>query len=85
MIYHGLFGMEFNPKGIRFAPVVPAQFHRLSLSNIHYRDSLLTLTVIGQGTRVKRFLLDGKPRKEAYFDASLTGSHSLEIELAPSS
>ncbi len=84
MIYHGLFGMAFEPDGIHFAPVVPALFHHLALSDVHYRNSLLSVTVIGQGTRVKRFLLDGKPQKNAFFDASQTGSHAIEIQMAAS-
>ena len=83
MIYHGLFGMTFDPKGIRFTPVVPARFHHLSLSDVRYRHSLLNITVTGQGTRIKRFFLDGKLQKNAFFDASQAGSHGIEIQLAP--
>ncbi len=81
MIYHGLFGMEFDPQGIRFAPVVPAPFHRLSLTDVRYRHCLLNITVTGQGNQVRRFLLDGKPQKKAFFDAARTGSHAIEIQL----
>ena len=82
MVYHGLFGMEFAPNGISFAPVVPAEFHQLSLTDVRYRNSLLTITVTGQGTHVKRFLLDGKPQTNAFISGSLTGSHRVAIEMA---
>ena len=74
--------------GFAFTSNVPAcdaayqDAHHLSLSDVRYRNSLLTITVTGQGTRVKRFLLDGKPQKQAFFDGSLTGSHTIAIQLA---
>ncbi len=78
MIYHGLFGMDFVQDGIRFAPVVPDQFQKLTLNNVPYRNAQLSILVQGHGTRVRRFELDGKATKPE-FPASLTGAHQVTI------
>ena len=80
MIYHGLFGMDFAEDGVRFAPVVPAQFGKLTLANVHYRDSVLAIEVTGHGAKVAGFELDGKPAP-AFFDATLTGPHQVKIRM----
>ncbi len=79
MIYHGLFGMNFEQNGITFAPVVPAQFQELTLSNVNYRNSQLAIVVKGNGTKVRQFKLDGKTQKNPFLDASATGPHQIEI------
>ena len=81
MIYHGLFGMEFEEDGIRFAPVVPRSFQRLSLSGVKYRHAILKITVIGHGTQIGRFTLDGKQQAAPTLDGSLHGEHEIEIQL----
>jgi len=78
MIYHGLFGMDFTEAGVRFAPVVPAQFNQLVLENVKYRNSQLRIVVKGNGTKVSQCKLDGKSAKP-FVPASETGAHELEI------
>ncbi len=78
MIYHGLFGMDFQENGVRFAPVVPERFEQLTLSNLKYRDSELRVVVKGHGTRVRGFKVDGKAQRPV-FDAAKTGPHEIEI------
>jgi hypothetical protein len=78
MIYHGLFGMNFNEKGISFAPVVPERFQELTLNNVKYRDAQLRIVIKGHGTSVRSFKLDGKATKPE-FPASQTGPHEIEI------
>jgi hypothetical protein len=81
MIYHGLFGMNFKPEGIEFAPVVPDEFNQLSLSDVRYRDARLTITIKGHGTNVREFKLDGKRRGKPFFGRSLHDAHQIEITL----
>ena len=81
MILHGLLGISFEEKGIRFKPVVPAQFSQITLQEMQYRQSVLNLNVIGHGTRVAGFKLDGNPSNKAFFDASLSGQHRIEIQM----
>ena len=79
MIYHGLFGMAFEPDGVRFAPVVPEQFQQLTLSNVKYRDAQFGIVIKGSGTRVRQFKLDGKAQRKPFFPASSKGPHEIEI------
>jgi len=64
MIYHGLFGMNFEPDGIRFAPVMPAGYTQLSLSDVRYREARLQITVRGSGTEIREFKLDGQKQRK---------------------
>jgi len=81
MVLHGLLGMNFEEKGIRFAPVVPMRFTQLTMKEIKYRQSVLDLKVSGNGTRVVSFKIDGHPTDNAFFDASLTGHHEIDIRM----
>lgn len=78
MIYHGLFGMEFIESGVWISPVVPHQFQKLVLENVHYRDAQLRIVVKGNGRQVLEFKLDGKSVKP-FFAASQKGAHEVEI------
>lgn len=82
MIYHGLFGVAFEEKGIRFAPVVPGRFKEMTLSGVKYREATLTIAVKGNGTQVRGFKLDGKESPQPFFDGGLKGAHSIEIALS---
>ena len=81
MIYHGLFGIEFEENGVRFAPVVPKNFQRLTLSGVKYRQATLKIVIQGNGTQVSRFKLDGKEQQDRFFDAALQGNHEIEIHM----
>lgn len=81
MVYHGLFGMDFQAAGVRFAPVVPAGFQELTLRNVKYRDAQLSIVVKGNGTRVREFKLDAKTQRKPFFDAAAKGPHEIEIVL----
>jgi len=78
MIYHGLFGMDFQENGVRFSPVVPERFEQLTLRNLKYRHSQLRLLVKGHGTGVRSFKVDGKPQGP-FFDAAKADPHEIEI------
>ena len=82
MVYHGLFGMEFLPDGIRFNPVKPSDTFSdvISLSNVHYRDMILNIEVSGAGKEISSFSVDGKSQ-DSFLDASVTGVHDIQIEL----
>ncbi len=82
MIYHGLFGMDFQQNGISFAPVVPAQFRQLTLSNVNYRDAQLAITVTGNGTKIRQFKVDGKTQRKPFLEKSAAGPHQIEIVLS---
>ena len=73
MVYHGLCGMQFETGGIRFAPVVPRNFQKLSLAGVKYRECTLKITIKGNGTQVDLFRLDGQPQAAPFMDATLKG------------
>ena len=81
MVYHGLFGMNFESDGIRFAPVVPEQFRHLSLTDVKYREARLKITVLGSGTKISEFRIDDQKQSEAFFPAVKRGEHQILIKL----
>ncbi|MBV8931075.1 MAG: hypothetical protein JOZ47_05825 [Kutzneria sp.] len=82
MIYHGLFGLRPGTDSLRFAPVVPAAFQQVTLTDIRYRDMTLAISLAGSGTRVTSFTVDGQVNTEAAVPVSLTGSHTVRITVA---
>jgi hypothetical protein len=77
-----LFGMRFRPDRLSFAPMVPPAYAgERTLSNLHYRGATLTVTVRGSGDGVSSARLDGRPVAVAEIPATLTGAHTLEIEM----
>ena len=80
MIYHGLFGMEFQQDGIHFAPVVPEKYRQLTLSDFKYRNARLKIIIKEHGTTIDKFTLDGKEQKPE-LAATTTGVHEIEIVL----
>ncbi len=82
MVHRVFMGMSFEADGIRFQPVVPKTYGgKKTLSNFHYRNAVLNITVNGFGNKVKSILLDGKPLKDAFLPATTAGMHVVEIEL----
>ena len=81
MIYQGLFGMEFQPTGLKFSPTLPAAWGTVSLQNIPYRAATLSITLQGQGTRIARVEMDGQTQKDAFVPATLTGRHTILITI----
>ncbi|MCC6281810.1 MAG: glycogen debranching protein [Saprospiraceae bacterium] len=82
MVHRVFMGMSFEADGIRFQPVVPKTYPgKKTLSNFHYRNATLHITVNGFGNQIKTILLDGKPLKDAFLPANLTGVHSIDIQL----
>ncbi len=81
MVYRVLFGMEFATDGLHLHPVIPeALAGTRSLTNFHYRQAVLSLTVKGHGNRVRRITLDGKPAKTT-IAPTLSGPHTIVMEL----
>ncbi|MEV5894438.1 glycosyl hydrolase family 65 protein, partial [Nonomuraea fuscirosea] len=79
LVHHGLFGIRFEPEGLRFSPAVPERWTEATLSGLRYRGMTLDLTVVGGGTRVRDVRLDG--RAADLVPADLTGHHDVRITL----
>lgn len=80
MVHRVFTGINFEPDGISFKPVIPKVYGGTrTLSNFSYRKAKLNITVKGYGNQVASFRLDGKISEKAFFPASLTGTHTIEI------
>ncbi|HEU4881274.1 MAG TPA: hypothetical protein VFT45_03485 [Longimicrobium sp.] len=80
--YRVLFGMRFDPDRLRFTPMVPPAYGgERTLSGLRYRGATLTITVRGHGDGVASVRLDGQPVERAEVPASLTGEHTVEIQM----
>ena len=82
MVHRVFMGINFEPDGINFKPVIPEVYGGTrTLSNFCYRKAKLNITVKGYGNQIASFKLDGKISDKAFFPASLTGNHTIEIEM----
>ncbi|HEX8244264.1 MAG TPA: hypothetical protein VF541_12225 [Longimicrobium sp.] len=80
--YRVLFGMRFRPDHLAFSPMVPPAYAgERTLSNLRYRGAILTVTVRGSGDGVASARLDGRPLARAEVPATLTGAHTVEIQM----
>lgn len=80
--YRVLFGMRFQPDRLVFRPRVPPGYAgERTLSNLRYRDATLAVTVRGHGDGVRSVRIDGRPAERAEVPATLTGAHTVEIEM----
>jgi hypothetical protein len=80
--YRVLFGMRFHPDRLVFTPMVPPAYAgERTLSGLRYRGATLTITVRGHGDGVASVRLDGQPVERAEVPATLTGEHSVEIQM----
>lgn len=81
MIYRIFFGMDFAEEGLHLHPVIPEPLKgTYVLTNFHYRDAILSITVKGFGGRVRRMTIDGRAVKPV-IPANLSGHHTIVIEL----
>lgn len=81
MVYRVLFGMEFAVDGLHLHPVIPESMKGTrTLTNFHYRGTILSITVKGFGSRIRRVTMDGKQTRPL-IPVSLSGSHAIVIEL----
>ena len=82
MTYRVLFGMRAEAQRLVFRPMVPPAYDgERTLRSVRYRRTELTVTVRGHGTGVARAWLDGRSIPRAEVLASLSGAHTLVIEL----
>lgn len=92
MVYRVLYGMEFEPEGLRLRPFVPTTFAGdRKLTGFRYRNAELDIQLSGWGKTIREVRLDGKPldyqsmekvsEEGVYIPGNLEGKHVLEISL----
>ena len=83
LVYKGLFGMDFQVDRLMFRPFVPQALQgSCRLTGFRYRQAVLDVEMHGFGNTIRRITMDGQPLPDATVPASLTGAHSIRIELA---
>ena len=83
LVYKVLFGMQFNPDNLSFAPFVPKVFNGTrTLNNFKYRNCILNIEMDGFGNSIKSFSIDGKESPEHQVSSTLQGNHQIKIVLA---
>jgi Amylo-alpha-1,6-glucosidase len=82
MVFHGLFGMNFDVGGIMFDPVVPDTFkNAMTLNNFIYRvKDTLNMTVTGPGKYIQTFTLDGVTQAP-FIPGTQTGRHAIVMTM----
>jgi len=80
MVHRVFMGMSFEPDGIRFVPAIPRTYDGTkTLTNFTYRQAKLNIKVTGYGNQIATILLDGKAMENAFFPATLTGVHQIDV------
>ena len=84
MVYRVLLGMQLSPEGLHFAPHVPQAWQQgFTLNNMPYRQASLNISVTGHGSQIKSFVLNGQAQDQPVLPANLSGTNTIQIELAP--
>ena len=77
-----LFGINYEEKGIRFAPFVPeALADTRRLEGLHYRNAVLNITVEGYGDRIAAFYVNGKRHSDPFLSGAAKGNQDIRIVL----
>ena len=79
MVTDGLFGMRFDPQGLRFEPLAPKGWGGATLEGLPYRSATLDLRLRGEGSRLESLRLDGK--RVGVVPGDLAGRHTVEISV----
>ncbi|MDX5422614.1 MAG: glycogen debranching protein, partial [Hymenobacteraceae bacterium] len=83
MVYKVFFGMNFEADKLVLKPFVPRAFAgSRKLTNYKYRNAVLNFEMSGYGNEIKSITMDGKPLQNAEIPASISGEHTIKIELA---
>lgn len=82
MVFCGLFGMDFQPDGLRLTPSLPSDWRDVQMAGLKYREMTLDIKLTGHGNRIAEFMLDGQCVKSPVVPPQLTGKHTVAIRLA---
>jgi hypothetical protein len=79
MVFSGLAGMVFSKNGLTFNPYLPDNIHYLKLSDLNYNNSRLSVEIIGNGNKIKTFLLNGIKQENHSILFNLKGVNEVTI------
>ena len=79
MIYNGMFGISLSEKEISFNPTVPAKLNNIKLNDLKYRNMILNISIVGNGTKIKSFKLNGVEKSKFSLSNRLKGEQDIKI------
>ncbi|WP_242582425.1 MGH1-like glycoside hydrolase domain-containing protein [Hymenobacter telluris] len=83
LTYKGLFGIDFQVDRLAFRPFVPQALQgQRKLTGFNYRGAVLNVEMHGFGNTIRSITMDGQPLPDAAVPATLTGTHTIRIELS---
>lgn len=82
LVHKVLFGIRFEPNSMSFSPFVPEALKGArTLTNFTYRKAILDIELVGFGSRITSFQLDGTESSTITLPGNLEGKHTLRIQL----
>lgn len=81
MVLNGVLGLRLNENSISFSPYLPDGIGHIELKELHYRNSVLNVTVKGKGDKIKSFTIDGNTALAYSINAATNGTHSVVIDV----
>lgn len=79
LVHHGLFGLRFDDGEIGFAPSVPSGFSRVRLTGLVHRGRTLEIEIMGAGSRITSFSVNGVAQERHVIPSTATGPHRVDI------
>ena len=81
MIHFGLAGIRVCNDFLRLEPFLPENIHYLKLTDLLYRQARLSIVLIGNGRKIKTFLLNGIKQTDNIITPDIKGNNEVVIEL----
>jgi glycogen debranching enzyme len=81
MMYYGVLGMTIENGSIRFSPFLPENIHKLEIHDIIYRNAHLKISISGNGSQIKSFVVNGKEQTNYAIDYNTKGNLTIEIKM----
>ncbi|MEP6682614.1 MAG: hypothetical protein ABJA35_05105, partial [Parafilimonas sp.] len=83
LVHKVLFGIKFEDDSLSFHPFVPEALKgERTLNNFKYHSAIFNITMNGFGNEIASFKIDGSTSSTNQITSSLSGTHSIEIELS---
>jgi len=81
MVIDGIIGLRFDESALAFAPYLPHGIDHIELKDLAYRNSVLDISIKGEGKLIKTFTVDGKASASHSFNSLTKGKHNIAIVL----
>jgi len=82
MVLNGLLGINVDEQGVEIEPRIPEEFEEIELTNLKYRDTLLSIKITGNGSQISKIAVNGEVREKAQVLNGAKGNQVIEIEMS---